>query len=102
MKFGADSTRLHIRVGTFVDWISNGSLPWTDYRAFMFGHLIALDKPPGVRLVGVGETWRCLLSKIVLKVTGPEATMAYQYDQLCAGLKAVIDGAVHVVQSIWD
>ena len=80
MKFGADSTRLNIRVGTFVDWISNGSLPWTDYRAFMFGHLIALDKPPGVRLVGVGETWRRFFANILLKVTGPEATMVCKDD----------------------
>ena len=28
--------------------------------------------------------------------------MAYQDDQLCAVLKAGIDGAVHGVQAIWD
>ena len=33
---------------------------------------------------------------------GPEATMAYQDDQLCAGLKAGIDGAIHRVQALWD
>ena len=38
----------------------------------------------------------------MLKVTGSEATMACQSDQFCAGLKAVIDGAVHRVQAIWD
>ena len=53
-----------------------------------------LDKQPDVRPVGVGETWWRLFSKIVLKVTGPETTIAFQ---LCAGLKAGIDGAVHVV-----
>ena len=54
----------------------------------MSGRLIALDKQPGVRLVGVGETWRRLFANIVIKVTGPESTMARQDDQLCAGLKA--------------
>ena len=39
---------------------------------------------------------------IVLKVTGPEATMECQYEQLCAGLRAGIDGAVHRVQATWD
>ena len=34
----------------------------------------------------------------MLKVTGPEATMASQDNQICAG----IDGMVHGVQSIWD
>ena len=64
--------------------------------------MIALDKQPGVRLVGVGETWRHLIAKIVLKVTGPEATMACQDDKLCAGIKAGIDGDIHKVQAIWD
>ena len=68
----------------------------------MSGRLIALDKYPGVHPVGVGKKWRHLSAKIVLKVTGLEATMACQYDQLCAGLKAVIDGKINRVQYLWD
>ena len=41
-------------------------------------------------------------AKILIKVTGPEDTVAYQYDQMCAEFKAVIDGVVHGVQYIWD
>ena len=33
---------------------------------------------------------------------GPEATMACQYDQLCDGLKAGIDGAINRVQALQD
>ena len=68
----------------------------------MFGRQIALNKQLGVRPVGVGETWRRIFAKCVLKVTGPEATNEYQDDQLCAILKAVIGVAAHGVQSIWD
>ena len=64
--------------------------------------LIALDKLPGVRPVGVGETWRQLFAKCVLKVTGPEDTHTCKDDQLCAVLKVGINGTVHGVQSIWD
>ena len=85
-----------------MDWLANGSPPWAAYRAFMSGRLIVLDKQPGVRLVGVGETRRRLFAKILLKVTGPEATMACQDDQLFSGLQAGIDGAVHRVQAILD
>ena len=40
--------------------------------------LIALNKQPGVCQVDVGETWRRIFANIVLKVTGPKATMACQ------------------------
>ena len=76
LKFGEDSTRLHTIVETFVDWLSNGSPPWAAYCAFMSGRLIALDKQPGVQTVDIGEMWRCIFAMIVLKITGPEATMA--------------------------
>ena len=64
--------------------------------------MTALDKQPSVRPVGVRETWTRLFDKIVLNVTGPEATMACQYGQLYAVLKVGIDGTVHGVQAIWD
>ena len=51
---GEDSTILRTSVETSVDWLANVSLPWADYPAFMSGRLIAIDKHPGVRLVGVG------------------------------------------------
>ena len=102
LKFGEDSTRLRTSMKTFVDWLSNGSLPWASYSAFMFGRLIALYKQPGVCPVGVVETLRRLSSMIVLKVTGLEATMACQDDHLCAGLKEGINGVIHGVQALWD
>ena len=63
---------------------------------------IELDKNPGVHPFGVGETWKLFFSKIVLKVTGPEATMACQNDPLCAGIKVVIDGPINGVQVLCD
>ena len=80
LKFGEGSNRLRTSIETFVDWSANGSPTWAYYRVFMSGWLIALDKQPGVRPVGVGETWRRLFANIVLKVTGPEATMKCQDD----------------------
>ena len=101
-KFGEDRRILRASVENFVDWLANKSPPWTDYREFISGRLIALEKQPGVCQVGFGETWRRLFAKIVLKVTGPKFIMARQDDQLCARLKAGIDGSVHVVKAIWD
>ena len=41
-------------------------------------------------------------SNIVINFKGLEATMVCQDERLCAGLKALIGGAVHKVQSILD
>ena len=88
--------------GNLFDWLANGSSPWAAYREFMSGHLLALEKQPGVRTVGGGETWRHLFANIVLKVTVPEAIMACQDDHMFARIKAGIYGAIHGVQALWD
>ena len=41
-------------------------------------------------------------SKIANKVTGPEATLEYQDDQLCARVKVGMDSAIHRVQDLWN
>jgi hypothetical protein len=64
--------------------------------------LIAWDKQPGVRPVGIGELLRCLLAKIILHAVGPEATTACDNLNLCAGLKAGIEGAVHALRDARD
>ena len=97
LKFWEDSKTLCTRIDFFVNWMVNESSPWAAYRAFMPGRLIVLNKQPDVRLVGVVEIWRHLFAKIALKVTGPEATMAFQVEQMCTVLKAVIHGAFHGV-----
>ena len=61
LRFGSASAELRLIVGDFVEWIGNGRPPWSAYRALMSGRLIALDKQPGIRLVGVGETWRQMM-----------------------------------------
>ena len=88
LKFWWYSKRLHGSVKALVDWLANKSAPLAAYNAFLCGSLIALDRNPGAHPVGVRETWRQFFSKIVQKVTGPESTMACQYDQLCTRIKA--------------
>ena len=46
--------------------------------------------------------WRRFFARIAHKVTGPEATIVFQGDHLCAGIKAGIDGAIYGFQSLWD
>ena len=102
LKFGEDIKILLTSLETFIDCLANNIPPWAAYCAFLYGCLITLDKQLGVHPVGVRENWRLIFNKIVIKVTGPESTMACQDDQPCAGLKAEIGGSVHGVQAIWD
>ena len=70
LRFGAASAELRLIVGDFVEWLGNVRLPWAAYRALMSGRLIALDKQPGIRPVGVGETWNRMMVKCLLGGTG--------------------------------
>ena len=65
---------------------------WAAYCALMTFHLVALDKNPGVRPMGIWETICWALSKIVMKAAGDQAN-----SQLCAWLEDVIGGATHDV-----
>jgi hypothetical protein len=50
----------------------------------------------------VGETWQQLIAKVVLLLVGAEAKEACRVDQLCADLKARIEGRIHVIQLQWE
>ena len=79
-----------------------GGPPWAAYRALMSGRLIALDKSPGIRPVGIGETWRRLLAKCLLRVSGQESKAACGMDQLVGGVEAGIEGAIHAMRVLWE
>ena len=83
-----------------MDWLDKRIPPWDDYWEFMSGRLISLNQLPRIRPVGVGETWRQIIAKCVLNITGPEATHTCKDDQLYAVLKAGMNGVSHIVQYI--
>ena len=47
--------------------------------------------------MGIGETLRRALAKLVMTAAGDQAKTAYGNLQLCAGLKAGIEGETHAV-----
>ena len=57
--------------------------------------LIALENFPGIRPFGIGETWRRLLAKCFLWVTGQEAKAACWTEQLAGGGGAGFEVAIH-------
>ena len=96
LRFGEASGKLQQIVVEFGEWFSNGRTPWAAYRAMMSVRLIALDKSSGIRPVRIGETWRRLLVKCLLQVTGQEAKAACGTEQLAGGgVEAGIEGEIH-------
>ena len=99
-RFGLASVKLREELAQWADWLCNTSPSWAAYRGLMACRLVALDKCPGVRPVGIGEIIRRLLAKLVLKVAGAAATEACGNLQLCAGLQPGIEGAIHAVREL--
>eukprot|EP00804_Cyclotella_cryptica_P006584 CCRYP_008565-RA/>CCRYP_008565-RA protein AED:0.42 eAED:0.42 QI:0/0/0/1/0.33/0/4/0/373 len=98
LRFQQASTTLRVEMVLWVHWLANTSPPWAAYRAMKQGRLVALDKQPGVRPLGIGEIWLRAVSKCVLKDCGKEGKDACGSTQLCAGLEAGIEGALHAAE----
>ena len=101
LRFVAASGEMRLIFEEVGEWLSNRQDPWAAYRAMISGRLIALDKSPGIRPVGIGDTWRRLLAKCLLRVTGQEAKAACGIEQLTGGAEAGIEGVIHAAHIQW-
>jgi len=102
LRFGGASADFRKAVAELIRWKANDNPPWAAYRALRAGRLVGLDKRPGIRPVGIGETLERLGAKCVLLVCGDEAKEACGVDQLCAGLEAGIEGGIHAAKLLWQ
>jgi hypothetical protein len=71
-------------------------------RAFNASRLVALDKCPGVRPIGVGECLRRLIGKVVALKTKHEVVTEGGKDQLATSLPAAIEGGAHAMRELWE
>ena len=60
------------------------------------------DKEPDTRLVGIGEVFCRIWAKGLLKLVGDRAITACGNHNLCSGLPAGKERAVHAVKKVWD
>ena len=97
LRHGKYSQMLREELASWTEWLCNSMPPFAAYRALMACRLVALDKQPGVRPLGIGEIFRRAIAKCALKICGEDAKAACGSTNLCAGLEAGIEGAVHSV-----
>ena len=64
--------------------------------------LVALDKNPGIRPIGVCEVARRIISKAILFVIKSDIQEAAGSRQLCGGQIAGIEAAVHSVRNLFE
>ena len=82
--------------------IANKINPWKQIRALMSGRLIALDKCPGVRPIGIGECLRRIMRNCMAEATKNNLEETCGSQQLACGVKAGIKGAVHAVEELFN
>ena len=70
--------------------------PWLSCR------FIALDKCPGVRPIGVGDTSRRIIAKAICTTLQFDIKDAVSLYQLCARHTAGVEAAVHTVQELFS
>jgi hypothetical protein len=71
LRFGAKSKSLRDSLEGLTEWLANEHPPWATYCALMACHLVALEKSLGVRPARIGEVYRHLMAKCLLKAVGP-------------------------------
>ena len=69
--------------------------------AFVASRLIALDKNPGVRPIGVGEVSRRIIAKAVLSIIRVDIQEATGSLQLCSGQTSGCEAAVHALNEAY-
>ena len=102
LRYGSSSTRFRDSVAGLCRRLCNSIVPWDSIRALVASHLIALDKCPGVRPIGIGETLRRVIGKAVCMATRLDAALVCGSDQLCAGLQMGIEGAIHGMNEMFS
>ena len=70
--------------------------------ALVASRLIALDKCPGVRPIGIGETSRRIICKAILSILGNDVIGAVGPLQLCAGQFSGCKAAVHCMRQLYE
>lgn len=100
VKFGSVAGDLCNTIAALARKMATENCP--DLAALTACRLIALDKKPGCRPIGIGEVLRRIIGKAVMEVVKDDITSAVGNLQVCAGQKAGCEAAIHAMRKIFD
>ena len=71
-------------------------------QPLLASRLIALDKCPGVRPIGIGEVPRRIIGKAILNIINTDIQESVGIHQLCVGQQYGCEAAVHALETILE
>jgi len=100
ISFHLASTELCVAISLFAKRICTTYVSQEILSPFMECQLIALDKNPGVRPIGVCEVVRGIGAKAILSIRREDIKLVAGPLQLCAGQMARVEATIHSVREL--
>ena len=101
VSFHRDSRDLCAAIAAFARRLCTDYVEPSSIRAFVACRLVALNKNPGVRPIGICEVLRRIIGKVIMRVVGNDVLQVTGPLQLCAGQEAGGEAAIHAMRSLF-
>ena len=101
-SFKSASSELCDSLAAVARYLSTHYVDPSGLSAFVACRLIALDKCPGVRPIGIGETVRRIIGKAIALTIKEDIQEAAGPLQVCAGHISGCEAAVHAMRQVYD
>ena len=99
--FKKSSDRLCAALADAARVICTSVLTDRDLSAFTAARLVPLDKTPGVRPIAVGEMFRRIICKAIMKVIERDVLCSTAPYQMCVGVPSACEAAVHAMERLF-
>ena len=100
--FGSASTNLCNAMASFTRRLCTEFIDPSVLEGFIVGRLLAIDKNPGTRPIGIGEVSRRIVGKSITHLLKPDIMEAAGVTQLCAGQESGIEAAIHAIVQLFS
>ena len=101
-RFAAEGQEFREQVAKLARKLATEYVDPESIEAYTACKLIPLDKNPGVRPIGIGESLRRVVGKVISWTIKSDAMEAAGPLQVSAGIKSGSEGAVHAVRNMFD